>query len=221
MPVGSADSIFELESDGDTVPLLHDGENAGTSVPGDPLVHTLKRICHIDLATYAEGLVFVHSGVVLTEYGLLVLPGRSFAGKSTLVKSLVALGCKFFSDEYAVVDEQGLVRPFPRSLCERLPMGKTVHTPAVDLGWERDQDPVPLRAVVVTKYKADEEWKPKALTSGEAVLKMLENTVSAQTNPGQAISHLATAIESTACIESFRGESDLTAKLILDWMSKI
>jgi hypothetical protein len=36
-----------------------------------------------------------------------VLPGRSFAGKTTLVAALVQVGAEYWSDEYPVLDAEG------------------------------------------------------------------------------------------------------------------
>jgi hypothetical protein len=42
----------------------------------------------------------------------MVLPGKSFAGKTTLVAALVRAGAEYWSDEYAVLDANGDVHPY-------------------------------------------------------------------------------------------------------------
>ena len=66
----------------------------------------------VHVANYAPDRVFVHAGVVAWRGRALVLPGTSFAGKTTLVAELVRAGAIYYSDEYAVLDEQGRVHPY-------------------------------------------------------------------------------------------------------------
>jgi hypothetical protein len=61
------------------------------------------------IALNAPEHVFVHAGVVGVGERAIVLPGRSFAGKTTLVAALVRAGAEYWSDEYAVLDADGLV----------------------------------------------------------------------------------------------------------------
>ena len=66
------------------------------------------------VATVAEHFVFVHAGVVAWQGKAILLPGKSFSGKSTLTMALVDAGATYYSDEYAVLNAQGLVHPFSR-----------------------------------------------------------------------------------------------------------
>jgi hypothetical protein len=213
------DVVFSIEKEDRHIRVLQDGEVKAQSVTESSLYHTLKRICHLELATQAPDLVFVHAGVVLTEYGLLVIPAKSYSGKSTLVRSLVKLGCKYYSDEYAVLDKDGGVRPFPRAHCQRLPDGGNKYTPPSELGWSPSLGAQPMAAVVVTKFEKGASWNPRDLSSGEAVLKMLENTVCARTEPQRAIAYLANAARGAHCVESLRDESETSAGEILEWLA--
>ncbi len=210
--------VFTLRRSEDYIHVEQDGALKSRVDSLDYLRHNLKVHSHIDLATHAPGLVFVHSGAVLTEYGLLALPGRSFAGKSTLVKALVKRGAVYFSDEYAVLDKMGQVHPFPRALSERMPGGEIRFTPAEELGWSPSQGSSPLEFVVVAHFEEGGSWNPVSLTRGQAVLKLLENTVCAQTAPARALGYISLALEKTFCVESVRGEVEEAAEQILDWM---
>ena len=66
------------------------------------------------IAEFARKRVFVHAGCVAVDGQAIVLPGRSMSGKSSLTAALVHAGADYYSDEYAVLDNQGLVRPYPR-----------------------------------------------------------------------------------------------------------
>lgn len=186
----------------------------------DQLRERLKTVCHIDLGSYAPNAVFVHAGVVLTEFGLVVIPARSYSGKSTLVKSLVDLGGKYYSDEYAVIDSQGLVSPFPRALSLRQSGSPDQKTEARKLGWAEDLKPVRIATVLSSRFVVGGKWNPQDLTEGQAVLKMLENTVSAQINPEKAIRYLTTAVAGIQAIETERGDSQQAAGQLLELMTQ-
>lgn len=61
----------------------------------------------------------VHAGAVLWGERILLLPGITHSGKSSLVAELLRRGATYFSDEYALVDSEGHVHPYPRPLLLR------------------------------------------------------------------------------------------------------
>lgn len=62
-------------------------------------------------------LLCMHAGVVAGAYCMLVVPGHSGLGKTTLVAALVQRGFGYVSDECLAVDlVTGLVEPFARPL---------------------------------------------------------------------------------------------------------
>ena len=79
---------------------------------------SLLKIFESDLqllvADNASRRTFVHAGVVGWNNQAVLIPGMSFSGKTTLVSKLVQAGAKYYSDEYAVIDEHGLHVPHPR-----------------------------------------------------------------------------------------------------------
>ena len=79
-----------------------------------------SRISSYYVAEEARRGVFVHAGVVGWKGRALVLPGKSGAGKTTLVAELIRAGATYYSDEYAVLDERGRVHPYARPLAVRV-----------------------------------------------------------------------------------------------------
>ena len=51
------------------------------------------------------------AGVVGWENRAIVMPGASFAGKTTLVRAWLEAGATYYSDEFAVLDRAGRVHP--------------------------------------------------------------------------------------------------------------
>ncbi len=66
------------------------------------------------VALTARTRLFVHAGVVGWRDCAILLPGRSFSGKTTLVTAMVRAGASYYSDEYAVLDSRGRVHPYPK-----------------------------------------------------------------------------------------------------------
>src|SRR5262249_10892217 len=87
----------------------------------ESLLKSFESELQLLVADNARRRTFVHAGVVAWNNRAVVIPGMSFSGKTTLVSKLVQAGAKYYSDEYAVLDEHGLVHPFPRPLGIRRP----------------------------------------------------------------------------------------------------
>src|SRR5436309_2710437 len=76
------------------------------------------------LAQTAPAYVFIHAGVVrIGDCGVLI-PGSTHSGKTSFVAELVRHGAEYYSDEYAVVDADGLVHPFAKPLSIRRAGGR-------------------------------------------------------------------------------------------------
>ena len=86
------------------------------SVDVDDVFDALETDLRLFVAELARHRVFVHAGAVGWKGSAIVVPGRSFSGKSTLIAELVRAGATYYSDEYAVFDARGRVHPFLRPL---------------------------------------------------------------------------------------------------------
>ena len=80
----------------------------------EDIFDTLDSDLRLQIGILAPDKLFVHAGVVGWRGKAIVIPGRSFSGKTTLVAALVKAGATYYSDEYAVFDANGLVHPYPR-----------------------------------------------------------------------------------------------------------
>lgn len=168
------------------------------------------------VADNARRRVFVHAGVVGWKSQAIVIPGMSFSGKTTLVSKLVQAGAKYYSDEYAVLDEHGRVHPFPRPLGVRRPNEfETSRIDVATLGGVSGSRPLPVRVIIATKYRAGASWRPRQLTHGRGVLELLANTVSARSQTRLALSTLPRAVEGAEVLKGVRGEADEVVETIL------
>lgn len=185
----------------------------------EPLEISLQQLgAHLmnHVAERAPGYVFLHAGVVAWQDRALLLPGFSHAGKSTLVAELVRAGATYYSDEFALLDAGGRVHPFLRTLQMRRP-GRSEQTPLplAQLNGRAGTGALAVSLVVFTEFAEGACWTPEVLTSGQAILGMLQHAVSAQRTPARVLSTLTAALRHAAAWRSMRGEATATAAALL------
>lgn len=174
----------------------------------------LSSEVHLAIAAHAPNHVFVHAGAVSWRGRAIVIPGRSMAGKTTLVRALLALGASHLSDEYAVIDAGGLVHPYARPLSVRGPNGRTRVAPG-GLG-PVEHEPCPVGLVVVTHFEAGAKWAPERQRSAAVVLPLVDNAVAAQLAPCRVLNHVtAVAQARPLMLTGPRGDATVGARAIL------
>jgi hypothetical protein len=173
------------------------------------------------VAEVTKHRVFVHAGVVGWKGKAIVIPGRSYFGKSTLVSELVKAGATYYSDEYAVFDARGRVHPFPKPL-EMRDEGQFKQTKigVEDFGGRTATKPIPVGLVMVTKYKAGANWRPRPLSGGQGVLELLANTVSARRQPEKAMGTLQKAVSAAQVLKGVRGDAERLIPSIFSSLEK-
>jgi hypothetical protein len=168
------------------------------------------------IAVNAPDAIFVHAGAVGHDGSAVVLPGESFAGKTTLVAELVRRGATYFSDEFAVIDREGFVHPFPKPLSVRTPDSGPVETSAESMGGVVADAALPISLACVTHYVPGAQWRPRRLSAGEAALALLSRTVPARVRPQESMQFLTQVVKGAVVLEGERGEADEFAELLLD-----
>lgn len=202
--------------------LLRDAEGYRVSDgSGDartcPSLRVACRELRLEMRRYvgyhARDVVFIHAGVV--EYGgrALLLPGPSFAGKSTLVAALVRAGATYYSDEFAILDAEGRVNQYREPIALR----GLVEPPPID--HEAVRQPIPVGLVALALYKPRAQWSPRPLSRGAGVLAMVEHALPVRDRPAETLSVLARALDGAVILEGDRGDADQTAPLLLEALS--
>lgn len=198
-----------------TYRLDKDGENQAQGMNLELAVLMLDTELRLFIARKAPRAIFVHAGVVAHGGRAIVLPGLSFAGKTSLVAALVRAGATYYSDEFAVLDEEGRVRPYAKPLSIRDQNDIQVDHDVQALGGTAGDVPLPIGLIAVTTYKPGGEWNPKRLTAGEGAIAMLANTVPARERPAEALRAIRKAIDGAVFLESERGEAGELAPILL------
>ncbi|MEO0493048.1 MAG: hypothetical protein AAF081_06505 [Actinomycetota bacterium] len=168
----------------------------------------------LSIALHARDTVFVHAGAVVWNGRAIVLPGRSRAGKSTLVDALVRAGATYLSDEYARLTPDGQVAPFARPLHLRTVDGRRLVEPT-SIGVVA-AEPAEPGLVVLTRYEADARFAPEVVAPARAALAVFDNTVVAEVAPEAATEAAARLVGRAVCVRSPRGDVADTVRAILD-----
>ena len=187
----------------------------------DEALAALDSDLRLYVAERARRRLFVHAGVVGWQGKAIVIPGRSYSGKSSLVAALVKAGATYYSDEYAVLDVQGRVHPYlvPPSF-RRGPADAPEKHSLEMLPCQTGVDALPIGVFVVTKYRQGAKWRPRRLSPGRAVLALLANTVAARSKPKTVLGWLSQQAATAPILHGDRGEAHETAELLLSRMER-
>jgi hypothetical protein len=167
------------------------------------------------VAQSARRRVFVHAGVVGWRGRAILLPGHSAAGKSSLVAALVRAGATYYSDEYAVLDPQGRVHPFPAPLSLRGQRGAPSQKLSAESLGGAGRRPLPVGLVAFSRHEPGARWRPRGLTLGQAVLALLAHTIPARRRPAMVLPTLGRALSGAVLLRGRRGEAvDVAGSLL-------
>jgi hypothetical protein len=183
----------------------------------EEMLGQLELDLELYIADRAPRRTFVHAGVVGWNGQAIVIPGRSFSGKSSLVMALVKAGASYYSDEFAVLDERGRVHPYPMPLAIRPGRdgGPLMKYRAEELGGVAGVRPLPVGLVLFTRYVGGTRFRPRPLSAGRAVLELLAHTLPARRRPGRVLDALTQAVAQASVLRGTRGEAEETARQIL------
>jgi len=216
-PPPFVDQLYSLRVGVRNDRVLHVGaRRAARAMDLDQACEVLEGEIRLFLAEKARDRVFVHAGVVGWHGRALLVPGRSYSGKSTLVAALLRAGATYYSDEYAVLDSQGLVHPYARELKIRAGPDLQRHPPE-RFGGRSATAPLPVGLVALARYQPGARWRPRPLSRGRALLEVLNHTVPARSRPEAALAALQAMLPGgAAALKGLRGEAEETAVVLLD-----
>jgi hypothetical protein len=171
------------------------------------VLRTIERHLKLYVAEYARRLVFIHAGVVAWKGHGVVIPGRTFSGKSTLVAALLRAGATYYSDEFAVVDALGRIRPYTQPIQLRDGRGGSAQVDPAEFPARVGRSPLTARLILLTRHREGVEWRPRRISRGAGLLALLENTVSARRDPVRALQSLNRMVAGAQVLKGSRGEA--------------
>ena len=159
-------------------------------------------------AEHLGRFVAVHAAVIEAEGRLLVLPGPSFTGKSSLCAAAVSAGHLVWSDEYALVDPAtGEVTGWPRRIKLRGVDGRA-HRIEIGSDGVREGRRADQLVFIAFDPAVEGALDARPITPGDAAMRLLENTVCAQARPGDALSAATALAKSCPAKVGRRGAAD-------------
>ena len=187
-----------------TVATINDVVLAAIKALDDTIVHRMRT------------LRAVHAGAVLIEGRALLIPGSTHAGKSSLVAELLRRGASHFSDEYALVDNLGLIHPYPRPLLLRNggPLQSMVLPEELNASFAAC--PAPVGWILALDYVPDCKWDIRELSQGEAVMLLLRNTPHELAQSPEMIDFFIRVVADASSYEGTRGDAVGAADQILE-----
>ena len=191
-----------------------DGTTVRTGDDNQAALPALDAALRSVVAQNAPDHVFVHAGVVVRDDRAIVLPGASWSGKTTLVAALVRAGATYFSDEFAVLDSQGRVHPYPKPLSWREP-GELVQVdvPAEEIG-AVGSGPAEVAVIAETRFSPWESGLNPGSAGGGA-LALLSYAIAARSRSAQVLEAARAAATDAVYLEGPRGEAEPAARGLL------
>jgi hypothetical protein len=181
---------------------------------------TIGGIWKHEVAKRSRTRRFVHAGVVEIGAHLVIVPGSSMSGKTTLVRAFLDRGATLYSDEYALLDRTCRVEPYPQPLGIRVP----------GMGWKQRSiggpgtDPPPARsitAVLLTQFEQGARWEPRRASIGEMTLGVASQLVGARRSPASAIETACRAVANSIGWIGARGDASETVERVLRQLSSV
>jgi hypothetical protein len=206
--IETEEGIWQYESGNGRSPMFTDLELVITMVDTE-----LRNY----VASSAPDRLFVHAGAVAYLDKAIVVPGKTFSGKSMLVAALVRAGAVYYSDELAILDRDGLVHPYARPLSIRTsdPQANPRHT-VESLGGTIGEQPLRLGLITATRYRPGANFSPQRRSAAQGMLTLLANTSGTRERPTDTMTVLKRAVSSALVLEGERGEADAAARLLLE-----
>lgn len=214
--------LFEIKSKKNKIFEITKGEELLWSETKDFLPFLESQI-RLAIAEYARSKVFLHAGAVGWRGRAIIIPARSFSGKTTLVAELVRRGALYYSDDLAVLDGEGLLHPFHRQLSLRGQEAKwnQIDVSVEALGGTAGFEPLPVGIVLITEYKKEnknpKKWKPTILSGGRGILEILSHTIPIRYSPKFSLEVLNKVAGCAIICKSQRGEAEEFVDLLLNF----
>ena len=181
----------------------------------DSVFETLESDLRQSVASGARRRIFVHAGVVGWKGRAILLPGRTFSGKSTLVAELLRAGATYYSDDLAVLDARGRVHPFSKPLAIREAGNGAARHPPEAFGSVSGVGPLPVGLIAFTSYRRGRSWRPVRLTPGRGLLALVAHTVPVRRRTQASLQALRQVVSQALVLKGLRGEAGETAGALL------
>jgi hypothetical protein len=208
---------FSIEPHGDSYEVLHGNVPLTHGADLEVALRVLDSHLRIAVGTKAPDHVFVHAGAVAIGDRAILLPGASFAGKTTLVTELITLGATYLSDECAVLDADGLVLPYAKPLSirprdtEQASDPRPRRTNASSLGAVTGSRALTVGVIAAARYRPGAEWRPTTRTPAQGALLLMSGALATHDDPRRVMVAVRRAAAGAIVLEGERGDAGAAA----------
>lgn len=217
--VDEPDLFIRIVRDRDQLQLLADDAVVACASQAISLVPDVIRVLDDAVIQRLTMLRAVHAGTVLWCGRALLVPGVSHAGKSSLVAELLRRGATYFSDEYALIDADGLVHPYPRPLLIRNGCPEQLPVLPEECNALVGDAPAPIGWIFALQYLPDAAWSVSPTSQSEALLNLLRNTPHILADSPDMVGAFQRAVAGAVCYAGHRGDAVHAAGQILQLIS--
>ena len=216
------DHTFYIESIEKKMYELYKNEESMGLTDKSDVIEIFNSMLRLTIAEFAVSKVFLHAGVVAWKGKAIVIPARSFKGKTTLVAELVKKGALYYSDEYAVLNKNGYVQSFPKHLSLRGIINEyaQVDYSVESLGGRAGKKQIPVGLILLTEFDSNltaKKWKPKLLSVGQGIMEIIPHTISIRNDTKFALNVLNKVASRAIIAKSKRGEAKEFVDLLINF----
>jgi hypothetical protein len=204
---GQPDIFIRVVLVADQFQLLVDDVVVASAFQPINLVTSLIRALDDAVIERLTTLRAVHAGAVLWGGRALLLPGATHAGKSSLVAELLRRGATYFSDEYALIDAEGRVHPYPRPLLLRNGCPEQFPVLPGECNSSAGDAPAPVGWILSLAYQPAGTWSVAAVPQSEALLTLLRNTPHVLAESPEMVGVFQQAVAGASCYTGHRAEA--------------
>jgi hypothetical protein len=215
------DIFIRIDRVADQSQLSIDGVAVASTSRTINLVPDLIRALDDAVVQRLTAMYAVHAGAVVLNGWALLLPGGTHAGKSSLVAELLRRGATYFSDEYSLIDSEGLVHPYPRPLLLRNGSPEQVPILPGECNAPVGEDPAPVGWILSLQYLPGCPWSVAAITQSEALLTLLRNTPHILAESPDMVRVFERAVTGAICYAGRRNEAADAVDQILQLVDRV
>lgn len=226
----NVDYYYSLEHQVDTSSFLIT-RNKTVHLQCDDLamfVYLLEKDITVDIQYLCKELFFMHGAALEKNNEILLLTGRSGAGKSTTTWGLLNNSFNYLSDELAPINLDSMhVSPYPHAVClkTRPPLyplpdatlitERTMHVPVESLPCKAHLQSFPLTKVIIVEYSADNAVPVLSkLSQAEACMNIYTNGLNQLAHDNDGLAAASKIAENCDCYTLAAAKLDETCALI-------
>jgi hypothetical protein len=170
------------------------------------------------VAEKVKGLVAIHAALLEIGPYVLLIPGSSGRGKSTLSRATLEAGHRVLTDEFSLVDPHtGMTKGWGRPIRQRLEGGGIKRIPI------EPSTPVLPTHVIQMSFVEDHPvgaLSLEVMTGGQVALELLANTVCAQSRTEESFQASVVLARQVQGFSGTRGEANQALRELEGWLAR-